>query len=63
MATNSSHDGDDGSSFTDKLKQPFRELEEKLQDTHLHDAKIALVHKKNQLGRLANLVSHTYLSL
>lgn len=33
-------------SFTDKLRAPFHELKEKLRDTHLHDAKIHLTHKK-----------------
>ena len=39
--------GSDGhSSFADKLKHPFQGLREKLHGTHLHDAKIHLVHKK-----------------
>ncbi|OLN81033.1 Phospholipase D1-like protein 3 [Colletotrichum chlorophyti] len=44
-----------GGGFFDKLKKPFRELEEKLEGTHLHDAKVHLVHKKHQIGKLANL--------
>jgi hypothetical protein len=47
----------DESSFMSKLKKPFRELEEKLEGTHLHDAKVAIVHKKHQIGKFANLVS------
>ncbi|KAF6808198.1 phospholipase [Colletotrichum sojae] len=48
---------DDGSSggFFHKLKKPFRELEEKLEGTHLHDAKVHLTHKKHQIGKFANL--------
>ncbi len=34
------------SSLSDKLKNPFRALEEKLDSTHLRDAKIHLSHKK-----------------
>lgn len=45
-----------GGGFMDKLKKPFRELEDKLEGTHLHDAKVHLVHKKHQIGKLANLV-------
>ncbi|KAF9881513.1 phospholipase [Colletotrichum karsti] len=41
--------------FFHKLKKPFRELEEKLEGTHLHDAKVHLTHKKHQIGKLANL--------
>ncbi|KAI2472482.1 phospholipase D/nuclease [Annulohypoxylon bovei var. microspora] len=43
------------SDFVDKLKHPFQDLKEKLKDTHLHDAKISLIHKKHKLGKLANL--------
>jgi len=32
--------------FMDKLKHPLHELKEKLEDTHLHDAKVHLIHKK-----------------
>lgn len=42
-------------SFSDKLMNPFHELKEKLKDTHLHDAKIHLIHKKHQIGKFANL--------
>ena len=51
------NDGKEESSFMSKLKKPFRELEEKLEGTHLHDAKVSLVHKKHQIGKFANLVS------
>ncbi|KAI0482500.1 phospholipase D/nuclease [Xylariaceae sp. FL0804] len=37
--------------FADKMKS----LKEKLKDTHLHDAKVKMVHKKHQIGKLANL--------
>ncbi|KAI1845862.1 hypothetical protein JX265_011243 [Neoarthrinium moseri] len=53
-----SHSGDaDGGhqSFTDKLKNPFHELKDKLKGTHLHDAKVALTHKKHQIGKFGNL--------
>ncbi|KAI1443723.1 phospholipase D/nuclease [Annulohypoxylon stygium] len=43
------------SDFVDKLKHPFHDLKEKLKDTHLHDAKVSLIHKKHKLGKLANL--------
>ncbi|ORY59662.1 uncharacterized protein BCR38DRAFT_488681 [Pseudomassariella vexata] len=33
-------------SFSDKLRHPFHELKEKLKGTHLHDAKVSLIHKK-----------------
>lgn len=46
--------------FMDKLKKPFRELEDKLEGTHLHDAKVHLVHKKHQIGKLANLVRPSF---
>ncbi|OTB10016.1 hypothetical protein K445DRAFT_323413 [Daldinia sp. EC12] len=39
----------------DKLKHPFHDLKEKLKDTHLHDAKISLIHQKHKFGKLANL--------
>jgi phospholipase D1/2 len=38
--------GEHHSSFAEKLKHPFQELKEKLHNTHLHDAKVHLVHKK-----------------
>lgn len=44
-----------GSSFSDKFKQPFQELKDKLDSTHLHDAKVHLTHKKHQIGKFANL--------
>jgi hypothetical protein len=39
---------DDGKpeSFGDKLKNPFHELKEALHNTHLHDAKVHLIHQK-----------------
>ncbi|XXG95125.1 hypothetical protein Hte_001385 [Hypoxylon texense] len=43
------------SDLGDKLKQPFHDLKEKLKDTHLHDAKINLIHKKHKIGKFANL--------
>ncbi|KAI1099665.1 phospholipase D/nuclease [Jackrogersella minutella] len=43
------------SDFVDRLKHPFHDLKEKLKDTHLHDAKVNLIHKKHKLGKLANL--------
>ncbi|OTB01078.1 hypothetical protein M426DRAFT_323732 [Hypoxylon sp. CI-4A] len=51
----SSHNQDGDRDLGDKLKHPFHELKEKLKDTHLHDAKISLIHKKHKLGKLANL--------
>ncbi|KAK6827369.1 Phospholipase D1 [Apiospora arundinis] len=39
------------SSFGDKMKH----LKEKLKDSHLHDAKVALIHKKHQIGKFGNL--------
>ncbi|KAI0508702.1 phospholipase D/nuclease [Xylaria bambusicola] len=50
-------DGPDGghSSFSDKLKNPFHGLKEKLKDTHLEDARIALHHQKHKIGKLGNL--------
>lgn len=41
-----------GSSFSDKMKSPFGEIREKLKDTHLHDFKIQLEHKKYVRPRL-----------
>ena len=35
------------SSIGEKLKQPFQELKDKLRNTHLHDAKVHLHHKKS----------------
>lgn len=48
------------SGFMGKIKKPFRELEEKLEGTHLHDAKIRLVHKKHQIGKFANLFNSNH---
>ncbi|KAH8172713.1 phospholipase D active site motif domain-containing protein [Sarocladium implicatum] len=36
------------------------DLKEKLHDTKLHDAKIALHHKKNQIGKLGNLFNSNH---
>ncbi|KAI0131779.1 hypothetical protein BJ170DRAFT_611347 [Xylariales sp. AK1849] len=47
MAHSADADGDH-QSFTDKLKN-------KLKDTHLHDAKVKLIHKKHQIGKFGNL--------
>lgn len=44
-----SHENSGGrghSDISDKLRNPFHELKEKLKDTHLHDAKIGLIHQK-----------------
>ncbi|KAL0944696.1 phospholipase [Colletotrichum truncatum] len=54
FTTDHQEDGESGG-FFHKLKKPFRELEEKLEGTHLHDAKVHLVHKKHQIGKFANL--------
>lgn len=45
MSQSDAQDGDH-SDLADKLKHPFRELKDKLRDTHLHDVKIGLIHKK-----------------
>ncbi|KAI2773967.1 phospholipase D/nuclease [Daldinia loculata] len=53
-----SHENSGGrghSDISDKLRNPFHELKEKLKDTHLHDAKIGLIHQKHKFGKLANL--------
>ncbi|KAK7749113.1 hypothetical protein SLS62_008400 [Diatrype stigma] len=42
----------------DRLKQPFHDLKEKLKGTHLHDAKVHLIHEKHKLGKFANLHRH-----
>jgi phospholipase D1/2 len=39
-------DNKEGSSFGDKLKAPFEKLKDKLEGTHLHDAKVKLIHTK-----------------
>ncbi|PSS05276.1 phospholipase D p1 [Coniella lustricola] len=49
-----SRDGE-SSSTKDKLKNPFHELKEKLESSHLHDLKANLINKKHQVGKLANL--------
>ncbi|RYP53338.1 hypothetical protein DL768_001695 [Monosporascus sp. mg162] len=41
--------------LSDKLKHPMHELRGKLKDTHLHDAKVHLIHQKNKIGKFANL--------
>ncbi|KAL2152997.1 hypothetical protein VTH82DRAFT_4152 [Thermothelomyces myriococcoides] len=39
-----------------KLKLPFRELKDKLvHNEHLHHAKVRLIHKKQKIGKFANL--------
>ncbi len=53
MGDSSDHDE---KSLGDKLKHPFRELKEKLHNTHLHDVKVNLIHKKHQIGKFGNLV-------
>ncbi|CEJ80338.1 Putative Phospholipase D [[Torrubiella] hemipterigena] len=35
-------------------------LKEKLHDSKLHDAKVALIHKKNQIGKLGNLFNKAH---
>lgn len=57
FTTDHKDDNPENESFFHKLKKPFRELEEKLEGTHLHDAKVHLTHKKHQIGKFANLVS------
>lgn len=42
MAGSQEQNGDSA----DKWKHPFQELKEKLKDSHLHDAKISLIHTK-----------------
>ncbi|KAI1172660.1 phospholipase D/nuclease [Nemania sp. FL0916] len=54
MSESHAQDGDH-SSLADKFKHPFQELKDKLKDTHLHDAKVHLNHKKHQIGKLGNL--------
>ncbi|KAF5503442.1 Phospholipase D1 [Colletotrichum fructicola] len=55
FTTDHKDDNPENESFFHKLKKPFRELEEKLEGTHLHDAKVHLTHKKHQIGKFANL--------
>lgn len=45
MSDSQKHD-EEHQSLGDKLKHPFHELKEKLKGTHLHDAKIHLIHEK-----------------
>ncbi|KAI0150681.1 phospholipase D/nuclease [Xylariaceae sp. FL1272] len=49
------HAAEEKSSFKDKLKHPFHDLKEKLEHTHLHDAKVHLSHQKHKIGKFANL--------
>ncbi|KAI0869034.1 phospholipase D/nuclease [Hypoxylon argillaceum] len=53
--SNSDAHGGDHSSLADKLKHPFHELKDKFKDTHLHDVKVGLNHKKHQIGKFGNL--------
>ncbi|KAF3066559.1 Phospholipase D1 [Daldinia childiae] len=56
MAGSHENSGGNGhSDISDKLRHPFHELKEKLKDTHLHDAKIGIIHQKHKFGKLANL--------
>ncbi|RYP16543.1 hypothetical protein DL765_005104 [Monosporascus sp. GIB2] len=41
--------------LSDKLKPPMHELRDKLKDTHLHDAKVHLIHQKHKIGKFANI--------
>ncbi|KAJ9142912.1 Phospholipase [Pleurostoma richardsiae] len=41
----------------DKLKDEIHELKEKLHNSHLHDLKVSLIHKKHTIGKFANLVN------
>ncbi|KXX82091.1 Phospholipase D1 [Madurella mycetomatis] len=48
------HDG--GHGIGEKLKLPIREAKEKLHNSsHLHDAKVHLIHQKHKIGKFANL--------
>ncbi|KAK0736139.1 hypothetical protein B0T21DRAFT_289344 [Apiosordaria backusii] len=43
-------------SVGDKIKLPFRGVKEKLShSTHLHDAKVHMIHTKHKIGKFANL--------
>jgi phospholipase D1/2 len=44
-------------SFKDKLAHPFPHLREKLNDTHIHDAKVKVTHLKHKIGKFGNLVN------
>ncbi|KAJ8132915.1 hypothetical protein O1611_g711 [Lasiodiplodia mahajangana] len=54
MAESHAQNGDH-TNLADKLKQPFHELKDKLNNTHLHDVKVRLDHKKHQIGKFGNL--------
>ncbi|KAG9236350.1 hypothetical protein BJ875DRAFT_456734 [Amylocarpus encephaloides] len=41
----------------DKVKHPFSGLREKLRDTRLYDLKVGLIHKRNSIGKFANLIN------
>jgi phospholipase D1/2 len=60
MAESSGAKGSGHSSFSEKLKNPFREIKDKLEGTHLHDAKVHMVHKKHQLGKFTNLFNRDH---
>lgn len=51
------HQDDSG----EKHKNPFQDLKDKFQKTQLHEtlhnAKVSLIHKKQQVGKFANLVN------
>ncbi|KAI0022487.1 phospholipase D/nuclease [Xylariomycetidae sp. FL0641] len=51
----SHHNDGDASGFLGKFKHPLHELKDKLKDTHLHDARVNLTHRKHQIGKLANI--------
>ncbi|KAI5861564.1 phospholipase D/nuclease [Durotheca rogersii] len=41
--------------FAHKLKHSLHDLKEKLEDTHLHDAKASLINTKHKIGKFANI--------
>ena len=53
----------EGSSFGEKLKNPMQGLKQKLKQSHLHDLKVGLIHKKAQIGKFGNLVGRISPSL
>ncbi|KAI1352454.1 phospholipase D/nuclease [Xylaria sp. FL0043] len=55
MSQSHDHQDEGHHNFADKLKHPFHELKEKLKDTHLEDAKVALNHRKHKIGKLGNI--------
>lgn len=57
MSQSDAQDGDH-SDLADKLKHPFQELKDKLRDTHLHDIKISLIHKKYVACMLFHPLQH-----